>query len=135
MSYSQQKLRKIFESTTGRCHLCHNPLQFEEYADEWEVDHSKAKANGGTDHGNNLYPACKSCNRARRDRPASKVRKENGITGIPLSRKQRRKEKKQNGLAYGGLGALVGGLLAGGPAGLVIGAAVGGSLGYSKDPD
>ena len=135
MSYSQQKLQNIFESTTGRCHLCHSSLQFEKYADEWEVDHSKAKANGGTDHGNNLYPACKSCNRARRDRPASKVRKENGVTGIPLSQTQRRKERKQNGLTYGGLGALAVGLMAGSPAGLVIGAAVGGSIGYSKDPD
>ncbi|MFB6247409.1 MAG: HNH endonuclease [Salinibacter sp.] len=135
MSYSQQELQKIFQSTSGRCHLCHSPLQFGEYADEWEVDHSKAKANGGTDHGNNLYPACKSCNRARRDRPASKVREENGVTGIPLSRKQREKEKKQNGLAYGSLGALAGGLLAGGPAGLAIGAVVGGSFGFSRDPD
>lgn len=133
MSYSRQELRDIYDSTSGRCHLCHGSLQFEKYPDKWEVDHSKAKANGGTDHGNNLYPACKSCNRARRDRPASKVRKENGVTGIPLSYKQRYKKKRRNGLAYGGLVAIAGGLL-GGPAGFVMGAATGGSLGYSKDP-
>jgi 5-methylcytosine-specific restriction endonuclease McrA len=31
----------------------------------WEVDHSRAKANGGTDHLNNLMPACIPCNREK----------------------------------------------------------------------
>ncbi len=74
MSFSKRELKKIFGKTGGRCRYCGKPLSFGNYGrrngvlgvyGRWEVDHSKPQAKGGTDHLNNLYPACPSCNRSK----------------------------------------------------------------------
>lgn len=46
-------LRRIWERTDGKCHLCHVRVRLSSYgargeSDEWEVDHSNARARGGT---------------------------------------------------------------------------------------
>lgn len=108
MTYDQSRLRMIFQSTAGRCHLCRRDLRFETYGavDGWEVDHSRARASGGTDHANNLRPAHTRCNRSRQDRPAASIRRENGFSIPPASAKKRR-ENEFAGAITGGLVAVL----------------------------
>ncbi len=46
---------------------------------------SRQRARGGTDHGNNLYPAAISVNRSKQDRSSRSVRREYGLTRAPPS--------------------------------------------------
>jgi 5-methylcytosine-specific restriction endonuclease McrA len=71
MSYDVEILRRIYDRTEGHCHICGKKLSFANYAissgrGAWEVEHSVAKATGGTNHLNNLFPACITCNRSKR---------------------------------------------------------------------
>lgn len=57
------RLKQIYSKTDGYCHLCHRKLILKNYAKGgikggWHIEHSRPKANGGTDHLNNLYAAC-----------------------------------------------------------------------------
>ena len=88
MAYSLRQLERIFDRTGGRCHLCHGDLYFDDYAapavlDGWEVEHSRPRARGGTDHPNNLYAACVSCNRSKGTRSSAAFRRELGLSGPP----------------------------------------------------
>ena len=70
MQYDHETLRRIFDKTAGRCHLCGEAIGPRSYGVTdsplgWEVEHSHARANGGTDHPNNLYPAHITCNREK----------------------------------------------------------------------
>jgi len=55
MAFSDDVLDRIFLRTDGRCHLCpEGRLCRSNYGKlgtrgAWEVEHSKARANGGTD--------------------------------------------------------------------------------------
>ena len=73
MSYSDKTKREIFDSSSGICALCDNELVFELHGSKeeggWEIDHSKPKADGGTEHINNLQPMCWECNRKKSDMP------------------------------------------------------------------
>ena len=73
MSYTTSELRAIFNKTGGRCHLCGNMLEFNNYgfeysADAWEVDHVYPESKGGLTSLPNLKPACPSCNRKKSDK-------------------------------------------------------------------
>lgn len=88
MPYSDAQLERIFDRTDGRCHLCHGNLYFDDYAAPvayggWEVEHSRPRSRGGTDHSNNLYAACVSCNRSKGTRSAASYRRERGLNGPP----------------------------------------------------
>ena len=132
MRYSAVKLRKIYERTDGRCHICGIKLSFANYGDfsgraGWEVEHSVPRAKGGTDHENNLFSACISCNRAKGTFTAKTARRWNGSSRAPLSKKQRQRIKAENT----GFGAFAGGVLGlpGGPVGVAAGAAIGAWIG------
>jgi 5-methylcytosine-specific restriction endonuclease McrA len=63
----KERLRKIYRKTDGYCHICHRKLSYSNYGilrgkGAWQIEHSIAIANGGSDHMNNLYPACITCN-------------------------------------------------------------------------
>jgi hypothetical protein len=63
MTASTIRLNDIYDRTTGRCHLCGKRLAFHNYGchgtrGAWHIEHSVPRANGGTDHVNNLYPGC-----------------------------------------------------------------------------
>jgi 5-methylcytosine-specific restriction endonuclease McrA len=133
--YSSDDLRSILESTDGRCHLCAKPLREANYAAEgdggWEVDHSRAVANGGTDHGNNLRPACRSCNRSKGTRDAAAFRAETGLKRPLLSKSARDKKRAQ----HGAIGTLVGSVCwVAGPAAGAVGTVVGALVGAAFDP-
>ena len=70
MPYSDIELNYIFNKTGGRCYHCRKKLAWINYGavgakGAWEVDHSKAKARGGTDYFRNLVPSCIQCNRSK----------------------------------------------------------------------
>lgn len=138
MAYNKKTLRKIYDRTTGYCHICKKKLSFINYGKAsrkgaWEVEHSKPRSKGGYNHLNNLYAACISCNRKKGIRTTRLARSWHNRSRAPLSRVQRKKVKRTN--AFGGvlIGAGIGAVA--GPVGAMIGAGVGGKLGYDVDPD
>ena len=138
MVNAEEKLNQIYDHTSGYCHLCHKKLSLKNYGQfgargAWEVEHSTPLRKGGTDHLNNLYPACISCNREKGIRNTRTARNHKGKRCAPLSIEKRRKAKVNNALIGGFLGGAVGSIF--GPPGTIIGSVVGGHLGYQKNPD
>lgn len=138
MSFTEEQLNGIYDRTSGYCHICHKKVAFKNYGQQgakgaWEVEHSVPRAKGGTNHLNNLYPACIPCNRAKGTRCTKSVRAENGVSKAPLSVTSRQKAKNENALAGGVIGGTLGSVF--GPLGVVIGAALGAKIGNSSNPD
>jgi len=136
--YTQSELRLIYDRTSGYCHLCQQKVYFNSYAKPsrrgpWEVEHSNARANGGTDRLNNLYAACIACNRNKNTVTTRTARAWHGRAKAPLSRKRRAEAKRENAFAAGVLGAAVGSMA--GPVGALVGAGVGAYLGHKQNPD
>lgn len=138
MKWDQNTLQRIFDKTNGRCHLCRKVLRFHNYGKQnireaWEVEHSIPRARGGTDHINNLYPACITCNRKKGSSSTRSARAENGYRSAPFSKRQ----KQRNVLNYAGIGTLIG-FLAPPPLRLttmLLGMAIGAVLGNENEPD
>lgn len=68
--YTNEELNKIYDKNDGHCWHCNKKLSFINYGKlgekgAWEVDHSIPLSRGGTDHLNNLVPACIKCNRTK----------------------------------------------------------------------
>lgn len=138
MAYDAVTLERIYDRTEGKCHLCRKKLSFSNYGllgrrGAWEVEHSNARATGGTDHSNNLYAACIECNRVKGKMPTRAARARNGYTCAPYSRKQR----TQNTVTGATIGSLVIGLMF--PQyrllSWVVGAAAGALIGNAEEPD
>jgi len=133
MQFPDEVLDRIFHRTGGRCHLCGSQLSRPAYGrvgvrDGWEVDHSHARANGGSDHGNNLFAAHIACNRSRQAKPVQAIRRANGLVAPPMSTAQREQLRAQRVIGFGTLcfGLVV--LAGGGPVAIlagVLGAALG----------
>jgi hypothetical protein len=71
MKISEQNLNAVYDRTSGYCHICGKKLSFCNYGlhgrrGAWEIEHSLARFNGGSDSLCNLYPACIGCNRRKR---------------------------------------------------------------------
>ena len=137
MPYSTQQLRAIYDRTDGYCHICHRKLSLTNYAatakrGAWEVEHSRPRARGGTDHGNNLYAACIACNRDKSDSTTRTARGWHGNTRAPLSKDKKKKITNQNAVVGGVVGGLIG--LAAGPVGAAIGATIGATIGKRVKP-
>lgn len=136
MKKDLQRIRKVYDKTDGYCHLCHKKLALSNYGKtgsrgSWHFDHSFPRANGGSDHLNNLYAACIVCNVKKGTRRSYSVRKQNGLTTIPKSKSTKAKIRDENT----GAGLILGGILGsfGGPVGMLIGAAIGGILGNNEE--
>lgn len=71
---TEETRSEIFEKTNGKCHYCGKILSFENRLRSgraaWEVEHMRPRAKGGTDHLNNLVPACWECNISKGTSPA-----------------------------------------------------------------
>jgi hypothetical protein len=139
MPYDIEILRRIYNRTDGHCHICGKKLSFANYAipgsrGAWEVEHSVAKAMGGTGHLNNLFPACIACNRAKGTNTSRSARIQKGRRKIPLSRDRKENIRDTNALVGIVLGVIVGGIFSG-PPGALVGGAIGGILGHSSDPE
>jgi 5-methylcytosine-specific restriction endonuclease McrA len=138
-TFDTAALQRIYDRTTGKCHLCGKKLAFSNYGEHgargaWEVEHSIPKAKGGSDHGNNLYAAHTTCNRSKRDASTRATRAQHGRTRAPLSVAKRKRVKTENTLVGAGICAVLGGVIAG-PPGAWIGGGIGAYLGNSANPD
>lgn len=138
MPYTEDQLNDIFDRSGGDCHLCGKRLAFKNYASPgeraaWEVDHSNARARGGTHRLSNLRPACISCNRSKRDGSTRSARRGNGMTRSPMSKQRRSAEREDNTLLGLLSGAAAGGMVAG-PLGALAGAFFGGLTGENSRP-
>jgi len=137
MRYDTEQLQFIYYRTDGHCHICHSKLSLINHGaigerGAWEIDHSRPRSKGGSDHGNNLFPACVSCNRDKSNRSTRTARTWNATTRAPLSREKKRQMRTENATAGGVLGGLLG--LAGGPLGVIFGASIGAAFGRSIRP-
>jgi hypothetical protein len=107
--FDNDKLDAIFDKMDGHCRYCGKKLAWKNYGKRdrrgaWAVEHSVSKANGGTDHLNNLFPSCYACNEEKGSRNGSSYMKSVRSTG----------SKGEGGSGWGWVlgGALVvGGLL------------------------
>lgn len=139
MRYTSEKVTAAYERTNGCCHICRARLAFSNYGSPlgsrgaWEIDHSVPKSKGGSDHGNNLFAACISCNRSKRAGSTRAARAAHGYQSAPKSAVKLQEERNENAL----LGSMCGGLLGlfFGPVGLLVGAATGGIIGYESKGD
>ncbi len=132
MRYDPNRLKAIFDRTDGHCHLCHQRVFFVNYGrigerGAWEIEHSRARSSGGTNHGNNLRPACITCNRSKGTFTTRTARRWHGNSRSPLSKERKETIRRENGIAGAALGALL--LAGGGIGGVVIGACAGGWIG------
>lgn len=132
-----ERLQKIFEKTDGNCHICHRKLSFSNYGvhgakGAWEVEHSKARKNNGTNHLNNLFAAHISCNREKGTLHTRTVRAYHGNTRAPYSKKKKQSIKNQNTAAGTVIGGIVGSFF--GPVGTFVGAGIGAAIGNSSSP-
>ncbi len=138
MAYDDATLSRVFDRTNGKCHLCRKMLVFSNYGRSghrgaWHVEHSRPRAKGGADHGNNRYAACVGCNLEKGTLTTRTVRMWNGHRRAPLSRERYRRAK-----LWWTIGGGAAGLILGGPWGLVgraIGTGVGTLVGSLVDPD
>lgn len=76
MPFDIEVISYVYEKNNGYCIYCEKRLSFVNYGKRgergsWHIDHSKPKAKGGTDHGNNLVPACIDCNQDKSDKNGS----------------------------------------------------------------
>jgi hypothetical protein len=139
MPFDKQILTRIYRRTSGYCHLCHSKLSLKNYGrpgerGAWHVEHSVPRSKGGTDHLNNLFPACVTCNSEKSNRTTRTARGWNGKQCAPLNQEKRKQAKFENGLA----GAVAGGFALGviaGPLGAIVGAVTGACIGSAKNPD
>jgi hypothetical protein len=138
---TEERLNKIFDKTDGYCHLCHKKLAFTNYGingarGSWHIEHSIPKAKDGTDHLNNLFPACISCNLEKGVRHTKTIRKNYGVTRAPYNKAKKDKIRSDNALAGGTLGMIISAFLGGGPLAViactVIGAKIGGNTSVKR---
>lgn len=132
----QERINKVYYKTDGYCHICHKKLSLSNYGKRgakgaWHIEHSKAKANGGTDHLNNLFPACISCNEDKGVLHTRIVRAYNGQTRAPLSKKSKEAIKKSNRNTGTVIGSGIG-MILGGPIGGLFGGILGNVIGDSN---
>jgi 5-methylcytosine-specific restriction endonuclease McrA len=138
MAFDRRRQDAIFKKTDGQCHICRKTLARRNYGvlgarGAWEVEHSNPRAVGGTDHLNNLYPACLPCNRSKRHASTKSARGKHGFRAAQLSR-----EKKAGNAWLAGLaGAMAGRMLLAtlGPLGIAAGALIGAAIGSDYEPD
>jgi 5-methylcytosine-specific restriction endonuclease McrA len=138
MAKNLSRLRKIYDKTDGRCHICYRKLSFKNHGihgarGSWHVDHSRARSRGGSDHGNDLFPACIDCNLDKGTLTSCTARMHAGTTRAPYSKKKKIKIRENNMLTGVISGGIIGAGVAG-PPGFVVGAILGGMIGDEVSP-
>lgn len=132
-------LNVIYGRASGYCPICGRKVCFSNYGiigarGAWEIEDSRPRARGGTNHGNNLYAACIPSNREKSHRWSTRtVRGWNGRTRAPLSRAKRAEARQRQALAgavlFGVAGSVFGLLVA------IAGVALGAAFGDKQNPD
>ena len=137
MVISTERLQAIYVKTDGYCHICHRKLSFINYGmngakGAWHIEHSVPKARGGSNHLNNLYAACVSCNCEKGARHTQTIRRRNGVSRAPLSRAKKERIREDNTFLGMTSGGLIGAAL--GPGGMIVGVILGGLFGEDISP-
>jgi 5-methylcytosine-specific restriction endonuclease McrA len=75
MPFNPDTIERIYCKSDGSCVYCYKRLSRKNYGRRgergaWHIDHRVSRANGGTDHGNNLSAACIDCNQDKGRRNA-----------------------------------------------------------------
>ena len=78
--WDEEQLQKIYDKAKGHCTYCGKQIVRSRYGRRegrgiWEVDHSKPKSRGGTDHPNNLVASCVNCNRKKGDMTSAEFKR------------------------------------------------------------
>ena len=138
MKKSEHLLRRIYDRTSGYCHLCGKKLSLINYncsrkRGAWHIDHSKPRSTGGGDNIQNLYVACIGCNSDKSNFSTKTARAWNGRARAPMSKRKRKSAKLENALLGAGVGMFVGSLF--GPLGRLIGIIAGAHIGNKANPD
>jgi 5-methylcytosine-specific restriction endonuclease McrA len=138
MKKTKQRLRQIYDRTSGYCHLCRKKLSFDNYncigsRGAWHIDHSKPLSRGGTDGIGNLYAACVDCNNEKSNRTTRTARAWNGHSRAPMSLSKRKRVKDRNALIGAATGFAIGALF--GPWGRIICTIAGAHVGSKANPD
>ena len=139
MKWTEEQRRCIYDRTQGKCHICGKKLAFINFGQHgrrgcWSVEHSRPRVKGGTDHGNNLYAACISCNSSKGSKSTRSARAKNGRTRAPLSRKSEANVRSKNMIKGAVAGVLAGNVVAG-KKGAIIGGILGGVIGQKTNPE
>jgi 5-methylcytosine-specific restriction endonuclease McrA len=134
MAFSDETISRVYDRTSGYCHLCGRKVCFHNYGalrtrGAWEVEHSVPRALGGTDHLNNLYAACIVCNRTKGTSSTRTARARNGQTRAPLARGQRKAIRNRNTWTGVVTGLVIGARF--GQGGALVCAIIGGLIGDS----
>ena len=94
MGFDGDTINHVYNKTKGYCKYCSKKLSLKNHGKvgsrgAWEIDHSKPKSKGGTDHRKNLVPACVSCNRDKSAKGGSSYKKnfEPKTAGARLAKK------------------------------------------------
>lgn len=108
MKYDDAFLDRVHAKTNGKCHICRKTLARRNHGcvnkrGAWEVDHSVPRSRNGTDHLNNLLPACIECNRTKSDSSTTTARAAFGFSSTPFSAAIR----QENAVTGGVIGLLV----------------------------
>lgn len=132
-------MNRSYDRTSGLCHICGKRLAWSNYAKygrrgAWEIEHSVARTNGGTDHGNNLYGAHIRCNRQKGRRTSRTARGWHGRRCAPLSRAAHERRVQENAITGGGVGIFLG-ILCGSMPALVFFGILGAVIGSSVEPE
>ncbi len=69
-AWDVETLNRVYDKTDGYCGYCGKKLAWCNHGAygaraAWQVDHSKPLSRGGTNHLNNLVPACIPCNQEK----------------------------------------------------------------------
>lgn len=139
MQFDDDSLDDIYCKTDGKCHVCGKKLSRVNYGcygrkGAWHVEHSVPRAKGGTDHLNNLFPACIGCNLDKGTSSTRSARAKHRRTRAPYSREKREKIRQENTIVAGAAGLVIGAAIAG-PPGAIIGSLIGGAIGHEVDPE
>ncbi len=68
--WDEETLNRVYDKTDGYCRYCGKKLAWCNHGvygarAAWQVEHSIPRSRGGTDHLNNLFPACIPCNQEK----------------------------------------------------------------------
>jgi hypothetical protein len=134
-----ERKRTIFDRTRGKCHICHKKLAFKNHGTfgargAWHVEHSVAIANGGTNHGNNLYAACISCNLEKCTSASRTARAWAGTHRAPLPAHKYAEAKSNSAFTGAAIGATLGAVIAGPPGAILI-SFLALAFGYETNPE
>ena len=94
--WNDRQLSRIYDKTGGYCYHCGKKIVWVNYGRRdkgvrggWEVDHSRPKNRGGSDHMTNLVPSCWKCNSQKGDMTSAEFRKVRGYLPLSGRRKSR----------------------------------------------